>query len=183
MTNDKAKADSESSHDQKQYHKPPDRLLGFPNSKPVRKKGGRKRWKDTKTKKIYEWDYQHGDVEGWDKTGKRHLGSFDPKKGNQVKPPDPSKKPITPTIVKSMNKERYTLAWYSVENESLIGEEDIPLTQDTIRSWFYLSEEDTAIECYDVTASQRRDLMKLVKHKIDLNEFNYQLEGRADKLT
>ncbi|WP_253509121.1 MULTISPECIES: colicin E3/pyocin S6 family cytotoxin [Pseudomonas] len=42
-------------------------------------KGGgqkRKRWKDRKGR-IYEWDYENGRVELYDKQGK-HLGDFPP---------------------------------------------------------------------------------------------------------
>jgi len=46
----------------------------------------RKRWKDSHDR-IYEWDYQHGNVEVYDKRG-RHLGEFDPENGNIVKPAD-----------------------------------------------------------------------------------------------
>ncbi len=106
---------------------------------------------------------------------------MNPDDGTQVGLPDPSKKPITPTIVTPMKKERYALAWYSVEEDTLVGEVDVQLSQDTVRKWFYLPPEDTAIECYDVTASQRRHLMKLVEHEIDLNEYVYQLEGRAEE--
>nr|WP_238474201.1 colicin E3/pyocin S6 family cytotoxin [Pseudomonas cavernicola] len=35
--------------------------------------------------KIYEWDYQHGTLEKYDKHGK-HLGEFDPVTGDQTKP-------------------------------------------------------------------------------------------------
>lgn len=40
--------------------------------------------KDSKGK-IYEWDGQHGEVEIYDKTGKKHLGAFDHKTGKKVK--------------------------------------------------------------------------------------------------
>ena len=71
-------------------------LPGVPDAKPAKpktpkqggKSGKRKRWKDSEGN-IYEWDYQHGDVEKYDKRGK-HLGSIDPKTGNQTLPP-PSK--------------------------------------------------------------------------------------------
>lgn len=166
---------------QPQYIKPPDRLAGFPNADPAKSKNGRKRWVDKKAKRIYEWDSQHGHVEGWNSTGKEHLGAFDPTDGTLVKPPDPKKRPITPTIVNPMNEtERYALAWYSVADDSLVGEEDVQLTRDAVREWFYLSEDDPAVECYDVTASQRVHLNDLVSHVINLNEHCYQLEGRAD---
>ncbi|MBP7825185.1 MAG: Colicin-E3 [Verrucomicrobia bacterium ADurb.Bin118] len=69
---------------------------GFPNlsrAKPktsVQGGGGlRKRWKDKKGN-IYEWDYQHGTVEKYNKRGK-HLGEFDGNTGAQLKPADSTK--------------------------------------------------------------------------------------------
>ena len=73
------------------YHKPPDLLAGFPDATRVRPKssvqgGGqkRRRWADRKGR-IYEWDFQHGAVEIYDKQGK-HLGEFDADTGEQRKP-------------------------------------------------------------------------------------------------
>jgi hypothetical protein len=80
------------------YYVPPKKLPAFPDAIPVRNKGNRKRWKDYKKKKIYEWDYQHGELERWSWNGKNHEGAFDPNDGEQLKPPDPTKKPISPTI-------------------------------------------------------------------------------------
>ncbi|WP_245500897.1 colicin E3/pyocin S6 family cytotoxin [Rhizobium sp. BK251] len=45
--------------------------------KPV---GGRARWYDSKGN-IYEWDCQHGKLEKFDKSGKKHLGEYDPVTG------------------------------------------------------------------------------------------------------
>ena len=73
------------------YHKPPDLLPAFPDAVSARPKssvqgGGKKRnrWVDGRGR-IYEWDYQHGAVEMYDKQGK-HLGEFDPDTGKQTKP-------------------------------------------------------------------------------------------------
>ena len=75
------------------YKTPPKELPGVPDAKPSKPKtpkqggnsGKRKRWKDSDGN-IYEWDYQHGDVEKYDKRGK-HKGSIDPNTGEQTKPP------------------------------------------------------------------------------------------------
>ena len=72
------------------YHTPPTTLPGFPEAKPARRKNGRKRWIDRKGK-IYEWDYQHGEVEVYDKTGKKHLGAYDLDTGKKVKQPVPGR--------------------------------------------------------------------------------------------
>lgn len=73
------------------YHLPPKTLPAFPDAKKVGKKGSRKRWIDSKGK-IYEWDYQHGEVEIFDKTGKKHLGGFDPKTGKKRREGKPERK-------------------------------------------------------------------------------------------
>lgn len=75
------------------YKTPPKELPVVPDAKPTKPKtpkqggnsGKRKRWKDSEGN-IYEWDYQHGDVEKYNKRGK-HLGSIDPETGRQTKPP------------------------------------------------------------------------------------------------
>ncbi|MDU6410076.1 MAG: colicin E3/pyocin S6 family cytotoxin, partial [Yersiniaceae bacterium] len=76
--------------------KPP--LPAFPDAKRAPRKtaiqgggGLRARWKDTQGK-IYEWDSQHGTVEIYDKSGRRHLGEFDPVSGKQTKPANPTRK-------------------------------------------------------------------------------------------
>lgn len=50
----------------------------------------RRRWQTTDNK-FYEWDYQHGTIEKYDKNG-RHLGEFDPVTGKQTKPANPKRK-------------------------------------------------------------------------------------------
>ena len=61
-------------------------LPDFPGSFRVKAKtpmpGGRlrPRWK-TSDGRIFEWDFQHGMVEGYDGRG-RHLGEFDPNTGS-----------------------------------------------------------------------------------------------------
>ena len=51
----------------------------------------RPRWRDAKGR-IYEWDKRHGRVEVYDKTGKRHLGEFDPMNGKRLAPADPRRR-------------------------------------------------------------------------------------------
>lgn len=79
------------------YHEPPKtpdiKGLGeLKESKPkTPKQGGagkRARWVGDKGRKIYEWDYQHGEIEGYRASDGQHLGAFDPKTGNQLKPAD-----------------------------------------------------------------------------------------------
>lgn len=80
------------------YHPAPKLLPAFPDARPAQPKtpvqgggGLRARWKDDKGK-IYEWDYQHGEVERYDKTGKHHEGQFNPETGEQTKPASNTKK-------------------------------------------------------------------------------------------
>lgn len=53
--------------------------------------GKRARWYGDKGRKIYEWDSQHGELEGYRASDGQHLGSFDPKTGKQLKGPDPKR--------------------------------------------------------------------------------------------
>jgi hypothetical protein len=69
-----------------EYEIPPKIPSGMPDLSPVKPKtpiqnggGLRKRWKD-KDGNIYEWDYQHGEVE-----------KYNPDTGEQTKPPDPKR--------------------------------------------------------------------------------------------
>lgn len=71
------------------YIPPPQNLPAFPDAVRVRRKNNRVRWQDSDGN-IYEWDYQHGRVEKYNKRGK-HLGEFDPNTGEQTKPADPSR--------------------------------------------------------------------------------------------
>lgn len=74
--------------------KAPDNLKAFANTKKVSGKtfvnGGklRPRWKDEKGN-LFEWDFQHGKVEKYNKRG-IHLGEFDPNTGVQTKNANPS---------------------------------------------------------------------------------------------
>jgi len=75
----------------------PDYLPAFPSAQKVKSKstvqgGGhrRRRWVDDEGL-IYEWDSRHGTLEVYSKAG-RHRGEFDHKTGQQIKPPDPTRK-------------------------------------------------------------------------------------------
>ena len=72
-------------------------ITGISGLKPAKPKtpvqgGGklRARWKDPDGK-IYEWDSLHGELEKYDRRGK-HLGAFDYKTGEQIKPAEPKRK-------------------------------------------------------------------------------------------
>lgn len=82
------------------YHPEPDveEIKGLGELKPSKKKtpkqggaGKRARWIGDKGRKIYEWDSQHGELEGYRASDGEHLGAFDPKTGKQLKPADPKR--------------------------------------------------------------------------------------------
>lgn len=82
------------------YHPSPEtaEIKGLGELKEARKKtpkqgggGLRDRWIGDKGRKIYEWDSQHGELEGYRASDGSHLGAFDPKTGIQVKDPDPKR--------------------------------------------------------------------------------------------
>jgi RHS repeat-associated protein len=68
------------------YIPPPRDLPGFPGATKVKSKAGRARW-TLPNGDVAEWDSRHGDVEVYDKTGKKHKGSYNPETGKQNKPP------------------------------------------------------------------------------------------------
>jgi hypothetical protein len=77
------------------YIPPPKELPAFPDARPARPKtryrgGLRKRWPDSDGY-IYEWDYEKGTVEKYDRNG-RHLGEFDADTGRQTGAPVPSRR-------------------------------------------------------------------------------------------
>jgi hypothetical protein len=78
------------------YHPAPKLLAAFPDAKRAKKmssvQGGgqkRSRWKDRKGR-IYEWDYENGRIELYDKQG-AHLGEFNPDTGERTKDADPGR--------------------------------------------------------------------------------------------
>ncbi len=82
------------------YHPAPkiEDITGFLNLNKSKRKtpkqggsGKRERWIDQKGRKIYEWDSQHGELEGYRASDGQHLGAFDYKTGVQLKPADPNR--------------------------------------------------------------------------------------------
>jgi len=71
------------------YVPAPQELPGFPEARRIIPKGRRRRWIDGRGR-IYEWDYQHGTVEVYDRRG-HHLGEFEATTGRQLKEADPSR--------------------------------------------------------------------------------------------
>lgn len=83
---------------QQNYYPAPKTLPGFPDAGKGKynPKSDRKRWV-LPDGSILEWDYQHGRVEKYDKTGRNHQGEYDPNTGEITKDPDPSRS--TPKVV------------------------------------------------------------------------------------
>ncbi|MGH8330279.1 MAG: S-type pyocin domain-containing protein [Pseudomonas fluorescens] len=78
------------------YHPAPKTLPAFPDATRAKQMssvqgGGKKRsrWKDRKGR-IYEWDYENGRIELYDKQGK-HLGEFNPDTGERTKVAEPGR--------------------------------------------------------------------------------------------
>lgn len=78
------------------YHKAPntEQITGFANlikAKPMTPKQGgaglRERWIEDKGRRIYEWDSQHGELEGYLASDGSHLGAFSHITGEQLKEP------------------------------------------------------------------------------------------------
>lgn len=74
-----------------EYVAPPRDLKGFPGSVREKRKGGRTRWR-LPNGDIAEWDSQHGEVEVYDKTGKKHKGALNPETGEKKKEPEKGRK-------------------------------------------------------------------------------------------
>ena len=77
------------------YHLPPETaaISGFQGLTQVKGKtpkvdgGTRARWIDSKGRRVYEWDYRHGELEVYRTSDGSHLGAFDPTTGQQMRPP------------------------------------------------------------------------------------------------
>ena len=83
--------DTEKSQTHAAYIPPPQDLPGFPGAEKAKRKAGRERW-HLPNGDIAEWDSQHGEVEVYDKTGKKHKGAYDPGTGDKKKDGDPKRK-------------------------------------------------------------------------------------------
>ncbi|WP_192903162.1 colicin-like bacteriocin tRNase domain-containing protein [Photorhabdus khanii] len=63
-----------------------------PQKTPKQNGGGkRKRWIGEKGRRIYEWDSQHGELEGYRVSDGQHIGVFDHKTGKQLAAADPKR--------------------------------------------------------------------------------------------
>lgn len=70
----------------------------------------------------------------------------------------------------------YSLSWFLKNGESLVGEEDVECTPDEVRKWFGLPEGDPACFCYDVSPVQVPMIQSRIRHKINLEQYDYSLE-------
>jgi hypothetical protein len=163
------------------YFSPPRRLTGFPDADPIRGKTGmgkgkiRKRWRDSKTGHLLEWDYQHGRIEKYDSRGK-HIGEFDPSTGNQTKPPDRNRS-ITPTFISRRKKVMFYLTWYDRRTSGLVGEVSLQATEErTVRALFSLPDDQYPGDCLIVGEDQKETLEATASVAIDLDRFDYFVE-------
>jgi len=89
--------DEDESDDVPGFIPPPRSLKGFPGAikakpKTPRPGGGlRARWRDPTDGAIYEWDYQHGAVEVYDRNG-IHRGECNPETGQPTKDADSTRR-------------------------------------------------------------------------------------------
>jgi len=92
------KKDQKNQNAQQSYYPAPKTLPGFPDAGKGKynPKSDRKRWV-LPDGSILEWDYQHGRVEKYDKSGKNHQGEYDPNTGEIMKDPVPGR--TTPKAV------------------------------------------------------------------------------------
>lgn len=58
---------------------------------PLGARGGEKRWRSRDGKRLYTWDWTHGDIEVFNARG-RHLGSLDAVTGALIKDAVPGRK-------------------------------------------------------------------------------------------
>jgi hypothetical protein len=75
----------------------------------------------------------------------------------------------------------YKLLWFDAPGEDLAGEETLPITDEQVREWFWLCEEENPVGgSHIVRASQRAKLQPVAKHEIDLNKWDYFVEAEAE---
>ena len=80
---EKEKKAQEKKREQPTYIPPPAELEGFPGAKKLpNKKGKRPAW-TLPDGGLGEWDSKRGEVEVYDKTGKKHKGGYDPETGEK----------------------------------------------------------------------------------------------------
>ena len=78
---------NEDKRKQPTYIPAPKELPGFPGAEKLQnKKGKRPAW-NLPNGDLGEWDSQHGEVEVYDKTGKKHKGAYNPETGEKEKEP------------------------------------------------------------------------------------------------
>ncbi len=110
------------------YVPAPKTLPGFPNAgkRSWNPKSERYRWK-LPDQSILEWDKQHGEVEKYDKTGKKHQGAFDPNTGELIKDPVPGR--TTPKINSALDPSEPPRA---VQDNLIIPKDGRPATPEPL---------------------------------------------------
>ncbi len=79
-------------------------------------------------------------------------------------------------------KVRRLIRWYQKKDDKLAGEENLPyISLDQLAGIFQGSKEDPYMfACYEIKETHKTKLQKLIKHKINLLEYDYFLEADAE---
>jgi RHS repeat-associated protein len=86
-----AKKEGKAKHGQPVYIPAPKELPGFPGAKRLPNKEGKRPGWTLPNGGLGEWDSQHGELEVYDKTGKKHKGGYNPETGEKNKNGDPGR--------------------------------------------------------------------------------------------
>ncbi|SUC49841.1 colicin immunity protein [Proteus mirabilis] len=116
-------------------------------------------------------------IEGYRASDGQHLGAFDPKTGNQLKPADP-KRNIKNTCKDNIMGLKIDLTWFDKKTESFIGEEysvDLGDDDTVIEQTVNPTENIINAGSFDVISAWVPYLQKYIKHKIELNKYDYQV--------
>lgn len=128
----------------------------------------RSRWVDRKGQ-IYEFDRQHGTIEKYDRSGRRHLGEYNPKTGE------------TDQGARQEQKGAEVMAWYvgafsKTGNEELVKSmPTVGIDIDFVRQTWSLADDDPVIgACYEVTEDNMIRVQAHVAEQIDLEIYQYE---------
>lgn len=77
-----------------------------------------------------------------------------------------------------MAQNKWQLTWFEKYGDRLVGEvalQDIALAD--LQALFKLESDDLMLECYPVRPIHKRYLQQLVSHELDLDLYDYFVEG------
>ena len=73
-------------------------------------------------------------------------------------------------------EDEFFLTWYSLEDEDIVGEEQVALTEKQLREWFAVEEHEGHIDGYIISEDQVELIQPYVKHKIDIEKYEHVIE-------